>query len=173
MRLIHDTDCRTLSIHITDSLAHAEVRTKRDTARELSELDWHKVSTTDVLQRLNVSPKSGLDAEQVKRRVAQYGLNQMSPPPRNLVKKWFFYVFGGFGSVLFIGAVLCFVAWKPLGLPNPQASNLALAVILIVVIVIQTAFVSDKTYTADERMRTRTGLQVASWRPLPTCYPRT
>ena len=31
---------------------------------------------------------------------------------------------------------------KPLGEPNPQASNLALAVVLLIVIVVQTAFVS-------------------------------
>jgi len=128
---------------VTDSLAHPSTeRAKRDTARELSELDWHKLDIADVFQRLNVSPKTGLDKDQHKRRVAQYGLNKMSPPPRNLVKKWLFYVFGGFGSILFLGAVLCFIAWRPLGEPNPQASILALAVVLVVVIVIQTAFVS-------------------------------
>lgn len=66
----------------------------------------------------------------------------------------------GFGSLLFGGSVICFLAWfahfvsssiaihidiymydrRPLGDPNPQASNLALAVVLLVVIVIQAFF---------------------------------
>ena len=65
-------------------------------------------------------------------------------------------VFQGFGSLLFGGAIICFVAWfvrpltmrcetdgfirKPLGEPAPQASNLALAIVLLVVIVIQAIF---------------------------------
>ena len=64
-----------------------------------------------MFQRLNVSPKHGLDEEQAKRRIAKYGPNMMTPPPKNLVRKWLGYVFGGFGSILFIGGVLCFIAW--------------------------------------------------------------
>ncbi|KAL1412745.1 hypothetical protein Q8F55_000492 [Vanrija albida] len=123
------------------SRLHPELReAKRDAVRELTELDWHTLSREDVLQRLNVSPKAGLDKEQVKRRLDQYGPNAMTPPPRNLLLKWLGYVFGGFGSILFIASILCFIAWKPLGEPAPQASNLALAVILLVVIVLSTAF---------------------------------
>jgi hypothetical protein len=56
--------------------------------------------------------------------------------------RWVGYVFGGFGTLLFIASILCFIAWKPLGEPAPQASNLALAIVLLKVIIIQTAFVS-------------------------------
>lgn len=137
------TDVRTLSLHVTDSLRHPEeAAAKRDTARELSELDWHKLELKEVLQRLNVSPSSGLEKEQVRRRVSTHGPNALSPPPRKLFRKWFGYLFGGFGSILFVGSVLCFIAWRPLGDPNPAVSNLALAVIILIVILFSTVFVS-------------------------------
>lgn len=134
-----------------------ETAAKRDAARELSELDWHKVTREDALQRLNVSPKAGLDGEQVKRRQAA-GLNQMTPPPRNLWRKWLSYVFGGFGSILFIGSVLCFIAWRPLGDPNPAVANLALAVILLIVIVIQTAFNAWQDWSTSRVMASITNM---------------
>jgi sodium/potassium-transporting ATPase subunit alpha len=49
------------------------------------------------------------------------------------------YFFGGFGSVLFIAAILVFVSWKPLGQP-PLLANLALGIVLVVVWLIQAAF---------------------------------
>jgi sodium/potassium-transporting ATPase subunit alpha len=51
----------------------------------------------------------------------------------------FGYFFQGFGSVLIVGAILVFVSWKPLGNP-PAAANLALAIVLLAVFVIQAAF---------------------------------
>ncbi|BEI81001.1 hypothetical protein CcaverHIS002_0201610 [Cutaneotrichosporon cavernicola] len=148
---------RTLSIHVTDSLATPSAHAKNKAARELSELDWHRVSVDDALQRLNVSPKSGLDADQVKRRQAA-GFNEMTPPPRNLLRKWLSYVFGGFGSVLFIGGVLCFIAWRPLGDPNPAVANLALAVILFLVILIQTAFNAWQDWSTSRIMASITNM---------------
>jgi sodium/potassium-transporting ATPase subunit alpha len=49
------------------------------------------------------------------------------------------YFFKGFGSVLLVGAILVFVAWKPLGNP-PAPANLALAIVLLAVFFIQAAF---------------------------------
>lgn len=49
------------------------------------------------------------------------------------------YCFGGFGSILLIAAVLVFVAWKPLGQP-PALDNLALAIVLVIVWVVQATF---------------------------------
>lgn len=126
---------------MTDSLRHPEqTEAKRTAVRELTELEWHKLDEKEVCQRLNVSPKAGLDREQVKRRLSSSGYNEMTPPSNNVLLKWFWYVFGGFGTILFLASVLCFIAWRPLGDPNPAASNLALAVVLLIVIVIQTAF---------------------------------
>lgn len=64
----------------------------------------------------------------------------MPPPPEtHRFKQWFGYFFKGFGSVLFVGAILVFVAWRPLGNP-PVLANLALAIVLVAVWLIQAAF---------------------------------
>ena len=57
-----------------------------------------------------------------------------------MAKKIFEYLFGGFGSILLTGSILVFVSWKPLGEPDPAPANLALAIVLFVVFVVQAAF---------------------------------
>lgn len=49
------------------------------------------------------------------------------------------YLFVGFGSILLVGCVLVFTAWKPLGDP-PATANVALACVLLAVFIIQAAF---------------------------------
>jgi sodium/potassium-transporting ATPase subunit alpha len=137
----------------------------------LASLDWHTISSEEALQRLSVSRKSGLDSEQAKRKLSQGGPNKVSPPPQNLLKKWLGYVFGGtchidsprsdaagFGSLLFIASILCFIAWKPLGEPAPSAANLALAVVLLVVVFLQTGFNAWQDYSTGRVMASLTGM---------------
>src|ERR1700724_1533736 len=50
------------------------------------------------------------------------------------------YFFGGFGGMLFVAAVVSIICYKPLGLPTPDGSNLALGILLFVVICIQGVF---------------------------------
>lgn len=52
----------------------------------------------------------------------------------------FGYFFKGFGAVLLVASILVFIAWKPLGEPNPAVANLALAIVLFAVFLIQAAF---------------------------------
>jgi sodium/potassium-transporting ATPase subunit alpha len=81
----------------------------------------------------------GLSEDQIKRRLAEYGRNKMTPPPSRLFSKVMGYFFGGFGSILLTAGILVFISWKPLGDPPAQA-NLALACVLIAVWLIQAAF---------------------------------
>lgn len=60
---------------------------------------------------VGVAPKTGLDGAQALRRTAQYGANQISPPPKRVLRKAIGWVFGGFGSLLMTASVLCFVSW--------------------------------------------------------------
>jgi sodium/potassium-transporting ATPase subunit alpha len=78
---------------------------------DLSDLDWHNVSIDEALRRLGVSPKTGIDTPQVQRRAAQYGANQISPPPSRMLRKVLGWVFGGFGSLLLAASIVCFLAW--------------------------------------------------------------
>lgn len=93
----------------------------------------------EVYTALSTNTTHGLSAEQVERRLEQYGRNAPTPPPSQWARKIFFYLFGGFGSILLLGCILVFVSWKPLGDP-PAIANLALAIVLLGVFVIQAAF---------------------------------
>ncbi|PWN51634.1 K, P-type ATPase [Violaceomyces palustris] len=157
-------DFRTLSIQLSQGgLADVEDakrkrRKEEKTAKELSELDWHRVGTDEVLSRLATSQSQGLDNNQAERRLKQYGKNEMSKPPRRLLRRIFFYIFGGFGSLLLGASLICFIAWKPLGEPNPQVSNLALAVVLLVVVAIQAGFNAYQDFSTGRIMASIAGM---------------
>lgn len=72
-------------------------------------------------------------------------------------RKIFGYFFGGFGSILFTGAILVFIAWKPLGQP-PQIANLALAIVLVGVWVIQAVFNAWQDFSSSRVMNSITGM---------------
>ncbi|KAL0952279.1 hypothetical protein HGRIS_006569 [Hohenbuehelia grisea] len=133
---------RTLSIHVTDTVRHTALETtaKGPSIKELSEISFHTQSEQSILNLFSVSPSVGLDAAQAQRRLATNGLNEISPPPSQMLRKIMEWLFGGFGSLLLASAIVCFIAWKPLGEPNPSAANLALAVVLLIVMLLNAVF---------------------------------
>jgi magnesium-transporting ATPase (P-type) len=94
------------------------------TSTDLNDLEWHTVTSDELVQRLSTSLTSGLSADQIKRRLQQYGRNAPSPPKSNLAMQIFGYFFKGFGGILLVAAILVFIAWRPLGDPNPALANL-------------------------------------------------
>jgi sodium/potassium-transporting ATPase subunit alpha len=106
----------------------------------LANLDWHLIPVDEIYTRLSTSRNHGLSVEQAKKKLIEFGKNVPSDPPTHYTKQIFGYFFKGFGSILLVGAILVFVCWKPLGEPNPAVSNLALAIVLLAVFVIQAGF---------------------------------
>lgn len=106
---------------------------------ELADLDWHTLPRDEVSTRLCTSVATGLSVEQAKRRLTEYGKNAPPTPPTHRTRKILEYFFKGFGSILLLGSGLVFISWKPLGQP-PSVANLALAIVLLAVFVIQAAF---------------------------------
>lgn len=124
-------DNRTLSIHVTESQQQSvQPPLKKDHRhiKEVADLEWHLLTRDEALQRLNVSQKVGLDPEVAQRRLKQNGPNAVTPHKPNVwlkyvtvhhlhlpvcayVDRCVSYVFGGFGTILFIASVLCFIAW--------------------------------------------------------------
>ena len=70
----------------------------------------------------------------------------------------FVYIFGGFGSLLIGASIICFISWKPLGNPHPSASNLALAVVLLVVVAIQAVFNAWQDFSTGRVLASISGL---------------
>ena len=67
-------------------------------------------------------------------------------------------MFGGFGSILLTGSILVFISWKPLGEPDPAPANLALAIVLAVVFLIQALFNAWQDWSSSRVMNSITGM---------------
>ncbi|KAK0488448.1 hypothetical protein IW261DRAFT_1580898 [Armillaria novae-zelandiae] len=144
---------RTLSINVDETKeSSANTGKAKKIVKEIADLDWHELDTLEVLTRLGVSEKTGLDGPMISRRLEQNGKNVITPPPKNLPRRIFFYIFGGFGSLLFVASIICFLSWRPLGDPDPATANLALAVVLLIVIVIQAVFNAWQDFTTSRTM---------------------
>lgn len=106
----------------------------------MADLDWHTTTHNEVYQRLSTSKNQGLSEEGAIRKIKENGKNIHSSPPTRYFQQIFGYFFKGFGGILFVGGILVFVCWKPLGNPNPAIANLALAIVLIAVFAVQASF---------------------------------
>ncbi|KAK2733701.1 hypothetical protein FQN57_001981 [Myotisia sp. PD_48] len=130
---------RTLSYNIEENLKDQPAKDGLKHAADLSDLEWHLISVDELTQRLNTSPTHGLSNDQAQKRLEKHGKNIPTRPPSQMLRKIAGYFFGGFGTLLLVGGILVFIAWKPLGNP-PAVANLALAIVLIAVFVIQAGF---------------------------------
>lgn len=146
---------RTLSIQVYESQG---VEALKDDKSNLSDadffgsLDFHTVEPDALAQRFNVHPDSGLDASAAMRRLERNGKNVLTQKKSQYWKKLFNYTFGGFCSILWIGVIIFFISWKPLGNPNPQAYNLALAIVILIVIFFQAIFNAFQDYSTQKVM---------------------
>lgn len=80
-----------------------------------------------------------------------------SPPPSLLARRVIGYLFGGFGAILLAGSILVFISWKPLGSP-PAPSNLALAIVLVVVFIVQAGFNAWQDWSSSRVMASITSM---------------
>jgi sodium/potassium-transporting ATPase subunit alpha len=127
---------RTLSINIDENATSKPVKADVD---GFPVPEWHTSTCDEVCGELQTSFDLGLTEVQAHDNLVKYGPNKHSKPPSRLLQKIFWYCFGGFGSLLFVGGVLCIISWKPLGQP-PVIANLALGVVLLIVFLVQAAF---------------------------------
>jgi sodium/potassium-transporting ATPase subunit alpha len=79
-------DYRTLSIHVTDTVTHGVEPTKGN-VKDIADLEWHKISPQEALQRLRCNGATGLDNDQAQRRLQEHGKNILSPPPKHRIRK--------------------------------------------------------------------------------------
>nr|GAT50085.1 H-K-ATPase alpha [Mycena chlorophos] len=157
---------RTPSVHSTET-QEAKEAAKKGTVKDLAEVTWHTLSTQDVCNRLGVSASLGLDGPIAARRLATNGKNVISRPPKNLARKIFFHIFGGFGSLLFVASSIIASSLGPLDDPNLFAPNIALAVVLLIVIAIQAAFNAYQDFSTSHTMAS-----IASLLPTETLVTR-
>jgi sodium/potassium-transporting ATPase subunit alpha len=121
-------------------------KTKKKDMNELKqelELDDHKIDISEFYKRHEVNPKTGLSSAEAKRRLERDGPNELTPPPTT--PEWIKFcqqLFGGFSTLLWIGSILCFIAYFLESRTNPNAmkDNLYLGIVLASVVIITGIF---------------------------------
>ncbi|XP_046450817.1 sodium/potassium-transporting ATPase subunit alpha-B-like [Daphnia pulex] len=113
-----------------------------DLKREL-ELDEHRIPVEDLYRRMKCDPVKGLTTAQAKSNYERDGPNALTPP--KTTPEWVKFcnqLFGGFSMLLWIGAVLCYVAYSIEIYRNPEVlgDNLYLGIALTVVVVVTAMF---------------------------------
>jgi len=107
------------------------------------ELDEHKVSFEELFARRKTSAERGLSTAQVKEYLEKEGYNELTPP--KTTPEWIKFckqLFGGFSTLLWIGAILCFIAYAIEASNNANAmkDNLYLGIVLASVVIITGIF---------------------------------
>ncbi|KPI39562.1 Potassium-transporting ATPase alpha chain 2 [Cyphellophora attinorum] len=155
---------RTVSFNITASQERQQAEASKEAAKakaqaggDFADVDWHLVDHITLYKRLETAPESGLTSTQASGKLSQYGRNVPSKPRSQLPQKLFGYFFGGFGSILFVGSILVFISWKPLGDP-PAVANLALAIVLLGVWLLQALFNGWQDFSSSRVMNSITGM---------------
>ena len=83
-----------------------------DLKKEL-ELDVHKIELDQLCKRFGTDIANGLTTAQAQAGIAEHGLNQLTPPPTT--PEWVKFcqnLFSGFACLLWLGAILCFIAYS-------------------------------------------------------------
>lgn len=113
----------------------------------------HLQKIEEVCATYGTHPTKGLDSETVKLKSKTTGLNRLTPPSTNYLRKFAGYVFGGFNSLMWLAAVLSFLSYKPLGGPHPAALSMGIGVLLIIVICASTFFYAYVDWNASKMMK--------------------
>merc|ERR1711962_1142499 len=107
------------------------------------EIDVHRVSVDELCKRFTSNVADGLTDDQVKKGIAEYGRNQLTPPPTT--PEWIKFcqcLFSGFAMLLWFGAILCFIAYsiQATAYEEPPDDNLYLGIVLSAVVTVTGIF---------------------------------
>merc|ERR1712025_1371619 len=107
------------------------------------EIDVHKVSVEELLKRFSSQVERGLTEAQAAKNLAEYGRNELTPPPTT--PEWVKFcqnLFSGFACLLWLGAILCFLAYgiQATAYEEPPDDNLYLGVVLTAVVTVTGIF---------------------------------
>merc|ERR1719177_13486 len=107
------------------------------------EIDVHKVDVDVLCKRFNTNIEQGLTDAQAAKGLAEHGRNELTPPPTT--PEWIKFcqcLFSGFAMLLWLGAVLCFLAYgiQASAYEEPPDDNLYLGVVLSAVVTVTGIF---------------------------------
>lgn len=106
-------------------------------------IDDHKISLAELCARYSTDAKLGLSSGQVLESLEKFGPNTLTPPrTESEWKKFLGQLFGGFSLLLWIGAILCFIAYgiQVSTIENVLPDNLYLGLVLAIVVFVTGCF---------------------------------
>ncbi|VDO95637.1 unnamed protein product [Soboliphyme baturini] len=107
------------------------------------DMDEHRIPMSELLGRLETNVEKGLTEEAAKQKLLKYGPNALTPPPK--IPEWVKFaknLFGGFALLLWIGSILCFIAYGVDLYTSEYAlnDNMYLGIVLAVVVIVTGVF---------------------------------
>merc|ERR1711910_134091 len=107
------------------------------------EIDVHKVDVDVLCKRFNTNVEHGLTKKQADIGLEEHGRNELTPPPTT--PEWVKFcqnLFSGFACLLWLGAILCFLAYgiQATAYEEPPDDNLYLGVVLTAVVTVTGIF---------------------------------
>jgi len=114
-----------------------------DNLKQELELDVHRVEVEELCKRWSTSVELGLSPDQSATNRAEFGPNALTPPPTT--PEWVKFcknLFSGFATLLWIGAILCYIAYgiQASAFEEPPDDNLYLGIVLTAVVVVTGVF---------------------------------
>ncbi|VDN58909.1 unnamed protein product [Dracunculus medinensis] len=106
-------------------------------------MDEHLVSLEELVLRYETNLENGLTSTKAAQILARDGPNALSPP--KTTPEWLKFcknLFGGFALLLWIGAILCYIAYSVdyFTMEYPSKDNLYLGIVLMSVVIITGCF---------------------------------
>merc|ERR1712168_1208128 len=107
------------------------------------EIDVHRAPIEELYKRFTTNPDRGLTADLAKKGLELHGPNALTPPPTT--PEWVKFcqnLFSGFACLLWLGAILCFLAYgiQASAYEEPPDDNLYLGVVLTAVVTVTGVF---------------------------------
>jgi len=108
-----------------------------DDLKKEVEMDDHIIPVEELFARLNTSMENGITSAQAESNLRRDGPNSLTPPKETpWYVKFAIELFGGFAALLWIGAILAFIAFGLSG----DITNLYLGAVLVIVVVLTGCF---------------------------------
>ena len=122
---------------------------------EEANLDDHLISPEELEIFLKTSLKNGLTNSEAERRLLEYGPNALTPPKKTPeCLKFLKTLFTGFAALLWIAAILCFVAYGIGTIDGDEVpkDNLYIGFALVLVVLISGIFTYFQEHQSDQIM---------------------
>merc|ERR1712198_363374 len=154
-----------MGTRFADIMGRGAAKKKGKNLNELKkelEIDVHKVDVDVLCKRFKTTVENGLTDELVEAGIKEHGPNALTPPPTT--PEWVKFcknMFSGFAMLLWVGAILCFVAYsiQASAFEEPPDDNLYLGIVLTAVVTVTGIFSYYQESKSDKIMESFKNLE--------------